>query len=269
MSAREFDKIAHCFDAYIEWPKRLQFETPFLISLLKQAKAKSVLDIGCGSGHHAVQLAKAGYDVVGIDPSDELLDKARQNARMEGVIPQFVLAELEDLRPDPGCLMGHRGPLHGRHFDACLLLGNTVAFLGEDDDITWYFELIRKAMNSKGFLVIQMPNYHDRIKRRDPSTRFRSGIIDGEYSMIIKTLTYYEKSSGPPLVVLHMLRIRRNGREFTLENNAVPIRALSMDYLQKLLWAAGYLDVRFYGSMDGREFDPGYSPDCIAVAKPG
>ena len=43
-----------------------------------------VLDVGCGQGTQLVRLARAGYAVVGLDPSDELLDLARQSLKSEG-----------------------------------------------------------------------------------------------------------------------------------------------------------------------------------------
>jgi SAM-dependent methyltransferase len=267
MADREFDKIARYYDAYIQWDKRLSFEMPFLLSILERSKARTVLDAGCGSGRHSMALAKAGYDVVGIDPSPFLIRIADDFASREKDRPFFIMAELQDLRREPGGLLGPHGPLHNSQFDACLLLGNTVSMLGNDDDIAWYFELIRKASSEAGSLVIQMPNYANRVRRRDPSTRFRNCILNGEPCMLIKTFTYAEKSSGNPTVILHMLRICRRGHSFELEDNALPIQALAIDQLQKLLWSAGFLEMRFYGSMDGSDFDIDTSPECIAVAK--
>jgi SAM-dependent methyltransferase len=41
----------------------------------------SVLDIGCGTGRHSIELAKRGYTVTGIDLSDSMLAKAREKAK--------------------------------------------------------------------------------------------------------------------------------------------------------------------------------------------
>ncbi|MCV7246902.1 class I SAM-dependent methyltransferase [Mycobacterium koreense] len=48
-----------------------------------------VLDAGCGTGHHAVALARAGCDVVGIDGSPTAVRRARLNARAAGVEVEF------------------------------------------------------------------------------------------------------------------------------------------------------------------------------------
>ncbi|MBK8024583.1 MAG: class I SAM-dependent methyltransferase [Chloroflexi bacterium] len=45
-----------------------------------------ILDMGCGTGRHALELARRGYPVTGVDLSDGMLDQARQAARSEGII---------------------------------------------------------------------------------------------------------------------------------------------------------------------------------------
>ncbi len=47
------------------------------------AERPRVLDVGCGQGTQAIRLARRGYDVTGIDPSDELLAVARTEAKAE------------------------------------------------------------------------------------------------------------------------------------------------------------------------------------------
>ena len=50
------------------------------IKYLPKRKGAQVLDVGCGSGRDALSLAKRGYQVTAVDPSDELLDFARSSA---------------------------------------------------------------------------------------------------------------------------------------------------------------------------------------------
>src|SRR6266545_8347446 len=49
-----------------------------------------VLDVGCGTGRHAIELAKRGYAVTGIDLSPSLLVRAREKAAQAGVSVTFV-----------------------------------------------------------------------------------------------------------------------------------------------------------------------------------
>ena len=60
-----------------------------------------VLDIGCGTGEHTILLARAGYDVVGVDGAPTAVDQARRNARGQGVDARFEVADALSLGSDP------------------------------------------------------------------------------------------------------------------------------------------------------------------------
>ncbi|MFZ3077876.1 MAG: class I SAM-dependent methyltransferase [Candidatus Aenigmatarchaeota archaeon] len=57
----------------------------------------SVLDIGCGSGRDCIFFAKKGFDVAGVDISEEAIKKAKQTAGKEGLKIRFELMSAEKL----------------------------------------------------------------------------------------------------------------------------------------------------------------------------
>lgn len=65
------------------------------------------VDVGCGQGTQVVQLARAGLTVIGIDPSDELLDRARG----------AVAAEPPDVQDRVTLIRGHLDPDIGLHVE--------------------------------------------------------------------------------------------------------------------------------------------------------
>src|SRR6266581_5500689 len=54
-----------------------------VFKLYGQSTVRRVLDLGCGTGGHAVVLAARGYEVVGIDRSAEMLERARARGSSE------------------------------------------------------------------------------------------------------------------------------------------------------------------------------------------
>lgn len=60
-------------------------EVDFLIEALGLRPGASVLDVGCGTGRHAIELARRGYGVTGLDISAGMLEQARQGAQAAGV----------------------------------------------------------------------------------------------------------------------------------------------------------------------------------------
>lgn len=62
-----------------------QGEVDFLIEHLQLTPEQRILDMGCGTGRHALELARRGYHVTGVDLSDGMLEQGRQIAQAEGL----------------------------------------------------------------------------------------------------------------------------------------------------------------------------------------
>jgi ubiquinone/menaquinone biosynthesis C-methylase UbiE len=64
-----YDALSDDYDRFVNWENRLAYEMPFIERTLREVDARRVLDVACGTGMHAIQLARRGYKVVGADPS--------------------------------------------------------------------------------------------------------------------------------------------------------------------------------------------------------
>lgn len=64
-------------------------EVDFVERELGRDRNKRILDIGCGTGRHAIELTKRGYRVTGFDLSEGQLRLAREKAAAAGVIVDF------------------------------------------------------------------------------------------------------------------------------------------------------------------------------------
>lgn len=109
----------------VDWNERyVTSDTPWdsgmpsrsLVEMLekKEIKPCRVLELGCGTGTNAIYLAKAGFDVTGVDLSELAIKKAREKAEQEGVSVKFLLNDVTDL-PDLGGqfpLVFDRGTYH-------------------------------------------------------------------------------------------------------------------------------------------------------------
>jgi 2-polyprenyl-3-methyl-5-hydroxy-6-metoxy-1,4-benzoquinol methylase len=68
-------------------------EVDFIEKEINRDKKTRILDIGCGTGRHSIELAKRGYRVTGFDLSNSQLQKAAEKANNTKVKVTFILAD--------------------------------------------------------------------------------------------------------------------------------------------------------------------------------
>jgi 2-polyprenyl-3-methyl-5-hydroxy-6-metoxy-1,4-benzoquinol methylase len=109
-------------------------------------KSKSILDIGCGTGRHAIELARRGYTVTGIDLSAAQLERARQKAKEAGVRVNFLQLN--------ACFLPFRN-----EFDFVIMLCEGGFSLQETDALNFQIlEGAERALRSPGKLVFSTLN---------------------------------------------------------------------------------------------------------------
>lgn len=96
-----------------------------------------VLESACGTGRLAKILYENGYDVVGLDLSEEMLDIARE--RVPDI--KFVQDDIRDFDLDD-------------RFDAIICLGHSFAHMIKDEDIYHALECFNKHLRKGGLLIM-------------------------------------------------------------------------------------------------------------------
>ena len=77
-------------------------EVDFVLDVCELTPGARVLDMGCGPGRHALELARRGFQVTGVDFTEKFIQFAQENAEHEGLTEraEFVLADARDfVRP--------------------------------------------------------------------------------------------------------------------------------------------------------------------------
>src|ERR1035437_4090702 len=77
MSSGSFNDLTQVFESIIDWPKRLAHEAPFYRRLFERVSVKSMIDVACGTGHHASMFHSWGLEVEGADLSPNMIALAR------------------------------------------------------------------------------------------------------------------------------------------------------------------------------------------------
>jgi SAM-dependent methyltransferase len=109
---------------------------------------RSLLDLGCGTGTHALTFARRGFDVTGVDRSPAMLEIARRkadetDARLIAVPPAFVEGDIRTARI-------------GQTFDAVLMLFAVLGYQTTDGDVAAAMRMVAAHLKPGGLFVCDL-----------------------------------------------------------------------------------------------------------------
>jgi 2-polyprenyl-3-methyl-5-hydroxy-6-metoxy-1,4-benzoquinol methylase len=121
-------------------------ECDFIEQEINYDKSLKIIDIGCGTGRHAIELTKRGYKVTGVDLSKSQIARAKEKAKELGLNIDFQQHDARNL------------PFQGQ-FDLAIMLCEGGFSLMETDEMN--FEILKnatKTLKSKGKLIFTALN---------------------------------------------------------------------------------------------------------------
>jgi ubiquinone/menaquinone biosynthesis C-methylase UbiE len=140
-----FENYAHTYDREAFTQGTLQ-EVTFIEQEIDFNKTKRILDIGCGTGRHAIELAKRGYTVTGIDLSESQLKRAREKATEAKANVQFEQSDARTLK-------------YKDEYDVALILCEGGFALMETDEMNFaILQGAARALKSGGTFIVTTLN---------------------------------------------------------------------------------------------------------------
>jgi len=146
-----FENYAHKYDKEC-FVQGTMGECDFIELEINRDKSLKIIDIGCGTGRHAIELTKRGYQVTGVDLSENQIKRAREKAREAG-LPTGRQGSIDFQTHDARNL-----PFDGE-FDLAIMLCEGGFSLMETDEMN--FEILKnatKALKTKGKLIFTTLN---------------------------------------------------------------------------------------------------------------
>ncbi|OPL09555.1 MAG: SAM-dependent methyltransferase [delta proteobacterium ML8_F1] len=121
-------------------------ECDFLERELGFNKSLRILDVGCGTGRHAIELTKRGYRVTGIDLSQAQLRRAAEKADEENLVIEFLRYDARNLPFD-------------RAFDVAIMLCEGGFPLMETDEMNYdILKSVAKALKEEALFILTTLN---------------------------------------------------------------------------------------------------------------
>ena len=130
--------------------KEIKKEVAFLANLLKKYRVKTLLEIGCGTGLYLIPLGKKGFEVEGLDLSENMLKEAKKKD------PELKLYKrnMADFKL-------------GKKYGLVLCLSSTLLLLKNFKQIKKAIENFIDHLTPKGILLLDLPNHKVEIREKN------------------------------------------------------------------------------------------------------
>lgn len=211
-----------------------------LLATLKLPTPGHILDLGCGDGRHAIEIARAGYWVTGVDLSRQSIERAKERPRPLPDNPSFLVRDMRQWEAS-------------HPFDAVFNLFTSFGYFDSEETNRKVLQNIYKSLYPGGKLVIDFlnaPKVAAELVPREQQThqginfRLRREIRNGNVLKDIfitdgdKNLHYQER-----------------------------VQLLTLEDFQRLFGATGFRLLNTFGSYDGTAYIPESSPRLILLAE--
>ncbi|HSQ34150.1 MAG TPA: class I SAM-dependent methyltransferase [Peptostreptococcaceae bacterium] len=184
-------------------------------------KVKNILELACGTGNITIPLAKKGYDIAGIDISEEMLMIAREKSQKKGIDLVLLNQDIADLDFDLYDL------------DCVLCACDGFNYILEDDDLKIIFDKIYKLLKEKGIFIFDISSYYKLSsilgnnvygENRDDIAYLWQNYFDEEDDIVQMDLAFFTKEDESGKFIrfeeTHYQRAYKNEDIFNMLNNS-------------------------------------------------
>ena len=212
-------------------------EVAFILEHLDARPGSLLLDAPCGTGRHAIELAKRGYRVTGVDLSDDFLAEAKRAA--PGL--DWRRADLRSLE------------LKASSYDGAFCWGNSFGYLDYEGAMA-FLGSVAGALKPGAALLLDVPTVAESMLPELETSQWYQ--VDGIY-----VLTESEYDAEASRVDIHYTFIR----DGVIETRPISSYVTTVAELGRMLRACGFEMTDLYRGTDGAAFELG-APGCIIRA---
>lgn len=122
--------------------KNYKEEVEYINRLIKQfnPSAKTLIDLGCGTGKHIFEFEKLGFESTGVDLSSQMISIANETKPSEKSISEFYQGDIRNYRNE-------------NKFDAVVSLFHVMSYQTTNNDLENAFSTAKKLMSEKGIFI--------------------------------------------------------------------------------------------------------------------
>lgn len=213
-------------------PERAAAHVDGIVSLLDLKAGARVLDLACGHGRHSILLAKRGVDVTGYDLSEVFLERARTDAKAEGVKVRWMQGDMRELS-------------FNSEFDAVINVFTAFGYFEDPQDDGTTLRGVRNALRPGGHFLLEI------LHRDALPARFQPQGFDRTPN---GSIVLHERrwDLARDVIDEDVTLIRPDGSRTRYRTS---LRLRSLDEYLALVQEAGLEPERWYGGLDGSSLE--------------
>ena len=229
MDKKIFNNYAKYYDLIYKKKNYLR-ETKYIHNLLKFNKSKkNVLEIGCGTGEHAICLSKYNYKIFGIDMSNNMIKIAKSKNYDKNKL-KFKTLDVLKLN-------------HKKKYDSIISMFHVINYLTTKKKIIKAFKNINKSLKNNGLFLFDFW-YAPAVRKKQLAIRSKS--FANKNLVITRKVTpkLYKKNITKINIKISLKNKINHQTKFFLENHKV--RYFEIYELKKILNLSGFNIINTY-----------------------
>ena len=203
----------------------------------------TILDAGCSTGAYSLALSEEGFNVIGIDIDNFMIDKARDN---RGFLPvKFYKYDIREIS----------SKFKENQFDEIFCINNVFSTLMDKEEILETLKSMNKCLKENGVLIIEIDNYNNISNK---------SIENGD----VKLIKEYVKNRED-VKLKQTLTTKNKYLETECSTLEIPLINIKKDELISLLESTGFINMEIFGSANKENFyDQSHSLIVRAIKEP-
>lgn len=203
---------------------------------------RKIINFGCGTGRHDIELTKLGYRCTGLDMSPLMIDIARENSRIEKLQIDFDVADICEYEPI-------------QKYDAVISLFHVMSYQNSNEKIMAAFRTARKALSNGGLFLFDVW-YGPGVLSDKPCVRVKEVEDDKNRLVRIARPVMYDETDAVD-VCYEVLVIDKESNETKLINETHHMRYFFRPELEFYLKETGFelIDNLDCGTLDKTSYD--------------